>query len=270
MTPEPLNTLADQGMLEQVVMNMAVNARDAMPRGGRLTITTAAIVVDEEHQRRHPLATPGDYVRLSVSDTGGGIPDDVLPQIFEPFFTTKESGKGTGLGLAISLGIVQQHRGWIEVETRRGEGTTFHVYLPRHASSAPAELPPRRSVRPACGNATILVVEDEEAVRALVQAVLVRHGYRVIEASSGAEALNRWQERRDEIDVLLTDIVMPGAIDGHELAAQLTREKPDLRAITMSGYDPSEVASQELGTPQLRKPFSADELLAAVKSACPS
>ncbi|HEX2854685.1 MAG TPA: two-component regulator propeller domain-containing protein [Opitutaceae bacterium] len=268
LRPGPLGVLADPGMLEQVLLNMAVNARDAMNRGGRLTIATTHVTVSSDQARRaSPHATPGHYARFSVSDTGAGIPEKILPLIFEPFFTTKESGKGTGLGLAISLGIVQQHRGWIDVETRPAQGTTFHVYLPSYSMS-PEVAAPKTVIRThATGDTTILVAEDESAVRSLVQHVLMRQGYRVIEASSGGDALTQWAMHRDEITILLTDIVMPGWPDGHELAAKLAGEKPSLRIVTMSGYDPGEIVNRGgLVRPHLRKPFTADDLLNAIDS----
>jgi signal transduction histidine kinase/ligand-binding sensor domain-containing protein/CheY-like chemotaxis protein len=269
--PGTMGVLADPGMLEQVLLNMAVNARDAMPRGGRLTIsTTHATITPAQARPETPNAKPGAYARFSVSDTGGGIPPEVLPQIFEPFFTTKEAGKGTGLGLAISLGIVQQHRGWIDVETHPGKGTTFHVYLPSHSLVSP--LPPaRRTVAPFTpGNTTILLAEDETAVRSVVQRVLSRQGYRVIEASSGADALAKWAVHRDEVSILLTDIVMPGWPDGRELAERLLQEKPSLHIITMSGYDPGEFEAQKsagsnFARPHIRKPFTAEDLLRALE-----
>jgi two-component system, cell cycle sensor histidine kinase and response regulator CckA len=247
-------------MLEQVLLNMAVNARDAMARGGHLTICTLPVTVTPQHARHSgPHARPGRYARFSVSDTGAGIPAKVLPQIFEPFFTTKESGKGTGLGLAISLGIVQTHHGWIDVETQLERGSTFHVYLPSHALGTEAVVPKREFRTHAIGNTTVLLAEDEFAVRSLVSLVLSRQGYRVIETVCGANALEQWAAHRDEITILVTDIVMPGSPDGHELAAQLLVENPLLRVVTMSGYDPGEVA----GAPRahLRKPFTADDLL---------
>ncbi len=262
-----LGVLADAGMLEQVILNMAVNARDVMPRGGQLMIATTLVPVGAEQARRTPHATPGDYARFSVSDTGAGIPPEILPQIFEPFFSTKEAGKGTGLGLAISLGIVLQHRGWIDVETQLGRGTTFHVYLP--SQPLPESTPASRREPPThpTGHATILLAEDETGVRSLVQRVLTRQGYRVIEAISGGDALAIWAEHREEITVLLTDIVMPGRPDGHELAARLLKEKPSLRVVTMSGYDPGEVATRDGSVrPHLRKPFTTDDLLSAIES----
>lgn len=262
---EPLGTLGDPGMLEQVLLNMAVNARDAMPRGGRLAIATARVTVAAEHRKIQPRARPGEYVRVSVSDTGCGIPDAVLGQIFEPFFTTKPAGKGTGLGLAISLGIVLQHHGWIDVETAIDRGTTFHVYLPsRLAASTDVLQEPAKIERP-MATGTVLLAEDEEAVRCLVQRLLTRLGYRVIEAGSGQEALARWQEHSQEITVLLTDVVMPGHPDGHELAAQLQANNPALKVILMSGYDPGEMAvGSGVLRPHLRKPFTADELLRVI------
>ena len=259
-----LGVLADPGMIEQVLLNMAVNARDAMPRGGRLVIATATVTANP---LRAPTGTaaPGHYARLSVSDTGSGIPANILPQIFEPFFTTKESGKGTGLGLAITQGIVQKHGGWIEVDSSSGHGTIFHVFLPSHALLATAKTTPPHAHPQFGQDATILVAEDELAVRTLVYRLLTRQGYRVIEAASGADALARWAEQRDQIDILLTDIVMPGHPDGHELAAQLRAERPGLRIITMSGYDPSEVARGSAHPhPHVRKPFTADDLFKAI------
>jgi signal transduction histidine kinase/ligand-binding sensor domain-containing protein/CheY-like chemotaxis protein len=266
LDPDPLGVLVDPGMLEQVLINLAVNARDAMPRGGRLSISTAPIIVDAQHARRSGAqARPGGFVRCSVSDRGGGIPANILPEIFEPFFTTKEAGKGTGLGLAISLGIVQKHHGWIEVETEVGEGTTFHIYLPSQPLPSDKSTPRHELRAHSSGKAaTVLLAEDELAVRAVVNLVLTRQGYRVIEAVSGADALEKWAAHRDEISILITDIVMPGWPDGHELAARLLKEKPSLRVVTMSGYDPGEAA----GMPRthLRKPFTAEDLLAMLDS----
>jgi signal transduction histidine kinase/ligand-binding sensor domain-containing protein len=268
LADEPLGVRADAGMLEQVILNMAVNARDAMPRGGTLTISTERLDLSAGDPARHPNAKPGSYARFSVSDTGHGIPARVLPQIFEPFFTTKESGKGTGLGLAISLGIVQQHGGWIDVETEEGRGTTFRVHLPLHQTKeSPAT---KRAEREPAGlePKTILLAEDESAVRNVVKQLLVRNGHRVLESSSASEALVHWAKHSEEIDLLITDIVMPGELNGHELAERLTRDRKTLRVLTMSGHDPTEVASSDSSStarPLLRKPFTADELLRAVR-----
>lgn len=269
LSPQRLGVRVDPGMLEQVLLNMAVNARDVMPRGGQLTISTTRVAIGPEEAERNPQAKAGDYVCFSVSDTGVGIPPDILPKIFEPFFTTKESGKGTGLGLAISLGIVQQHSGWIDVDTRIDRGTTFRVYLPSHPiTGQPAEVngaPPA----PSSTGVTILLAEDEDAVRSVVKHVLTRQGHRVIEAACGSDALTCWSEQRNDITLLITDIVMPGYPDGHELAARLTQEKPALRVITMSGYDPNEftkAGSNGVGRSHLRKPFTADDLVRTIES----
>lgn len=266
----PLGVLADAGMLEQVLMNLAVNARDAMPRGGVLTLSTTLAAVTAEQTRDRLHAMPGKYARFSVSDTGTGIAAETLPRIFEPFFTTKEAGKGTGLGLTISLGIVQQHRGWIDVESAPEKGTTFHVYLPSHSLTPPAENTTPPAAELTTGDCTVLLAEDEPAVRALVKHLLMRQGYRVIEAVSGSDALTCWSGHKDEIGILLTDIVMPGWPNGHELAARLREESPSLRIVTMSGYDPSEFSPlsgrKNLQAPHVRKPFSADALLRAIES----
>jgi CheY-like chemotaxis protein len=270
LAEQSLGVMADAGMLEQVLLNMAVNARDAMPRGGTLTISTDLVDLSPTDAATHPAAKTGRHARFSVSDSGAGIPPDVLPQIFEPFFTTKESGKGTGLGLAISLGIVQQHHGWIEVKTKTGAGTTFHVYLPSHPIPA---KPPAPNAAPApnrTGPATILLTEDESAVRTVVRHVLTRRGHRVIEASSAQEALDRWVQHKDEITLLLTDIVMPGDMDGHKLAAMLQKQNPSLRVLTMSGHDPTEFdsdSSAPFTRTVLRKPFTTEELLKAIHRA---
>jgi CheY-like chemotaxis protein len=227
---------ADSGMLEQALMNLAVNSRDAMPEGGRLTLETAAITLTTTDAQNRPKARPGASVRLSVIDTGCGIAPEYWPHLFEPFFTTKEVGKGTGLGLATVFGIVEQHAGWIEVESQAGTGTTFSIFLPRlpHSVMAQAQPPPPPAVRG--GSETILVVEDEAAVRSLMCRMLERHGYRVFAAESGAAALAVWREHRAIIDLLVTDMVMPGGIGGRELANHLRAEKPSLKVIHCSGY----------------------------------
>jgi CheY-like chemotaxis protein len=266
LAAEPLPVLGDTGMIQQLLLNLVLNARDAMQGGGRLTIATSACVLDGANPRFLPHAVPGCYVRLSITDTGNGIPPEVLPRIFEPFFTTKPRGKGTGLGLAISHGIVQQHRGWIEVETRTARGTTFHAWFPKQPGATVSEMPAAPARRPRSAAATVLLVEDETEVRTIAARVLNHHGYHVIEASCGAEGLTQWERHRGSIDVLLTDIIMPGPPNGHELALRLAKEEPNLHVITMSGYDPHAAGVQ--ATPEsarivhLRKPFTADELLA--------
>ncbi|MEW6305103.1 MAG: PAS domain S-box protein [Verrucomicrobiota bacterium] len=229
---------ADRGMLEQVLMNLVVNSRDAMPKGGRLVVSTSARQIDSAYARQHPDATPGPCVCLSVSDTGCGIPPDCLPHIFEPFFTTKEVGKGTGLGLATVYGIVKQHKGWIEVQSEVGRGTTFTVYLPASVQEDKRTEAPPPDTAPLRGTETILVVEDEEPVRTLVRAVLEQYGYRVIEADSGVAAISVWEQHRSSVDLVLTDLVMPGGVNGRELADKLHESRPDLKVIFTSGYSP--------------------------------
>ncbi|HET6408633.1 MAG TPA: PAS domain S-box protein [Chthoniobacteraceae bacterium] len=234
----PLPTVqGDAGMLEQVLMNLAVNSRDAMPGGGRLTLTT------EPYRRRFddpqpPAETSAEqFVRLTVTDTGCGIEAKHIQRIFEPFYTTKGVGRGTGLGLATIYGIVQQHHGWITVESEPGNGTTFRVHLPAEASSGSSIASgSAREIRAAGGHERILVAEDEIAVRCLVRSVLTRLGYEVMEAHSGVEALRLWREHRGSIDLLLTDIVMPGGMNGRQLAETLLGEEPDLLVIYTSGY----------------------------------
>lgn len=260
-----LPVTADAGMLEQVLLNLAVNARDAMPEGGELVIETAMLPAT---QPRPAEAATGPCVRFSVSDTGSGIPPELLPRIFDPFFTTKDVGKGTGLGLATVYGIVQQHRGWVEVTSKVGEGTTFHVYLPRGDQVAARPVETAAPVIMAKGNEMVLLVEDEPAVRMLVHTVLDQAGYRVLEAGSGAEALKFWQEHRGEIRLLLTDYVMPDGMSGRQLAERLLGDEPQLRVIFTSGYS-AEIAGAGFdlkeGVNFLSKPFELAKLVSAVR-----
>jgi len=247
---------ADAGQIEQVILNLAVNARDAMPSGGQLTIATAAIT--DEHGRA--------AVRLSVSDTGVGMSDEVRARMFEPFYTTKEVGRGTGLGLSIVYGIVEQSGGTIRVDSAPGRGTGFHISLPRvdEPVARPATVTPAAAPS---GSETILVVEDDEDVRDFVEFVLARAGYHVMVAEDGVRALER-AAATDAIDLLLSDVVMP-RLNGHELAARLAGERPALRVLHMSGY-PALAARDEAPARAgafLQKPFSAEELLAAVRAA---
>jgi len=258
--------LADPCNLEQIIMNLVVNARDAMPRGGTLTIKAAAIQIDES-RRRHPAARPGQYVCLSVADTGCGIRPEILSRIFEPFFTTKEVGQGTGLGLATVYGIVKQLNGWIEVESVLGKGSNFIVYLPpfHHPQSPPDAEPASIRVQP--GSATILVVEDEKSVRELTCHVIGGAGYQVVPAADGVEALKLWAENRSRIDLLFTDIVMPNGINGRDLARKLQSEKPDLKVLYTSGYSEELTGKDSLlaaGNKFVAKPFRPGALLHAV------
>ncbi|MBL8112463.1 MAG: PAS domain S-box protein [Acidobacteria bacterium] len=244
----PVSSLvnADAGMIEQLVLNLAVNARDAMPRGGQLLISTREEVFDERRAGENPEAVPGTYLCLSVADSGQGIPPDALPHIFEPFFTTKDVGKGTGLGLATVYGIVKQHRGWIVTTSTVGAGTRFEVYLPAVAGDAAAQAAAPPTVLPARmprGKETVLVVEDEPALRNLVKTILAGCGYEVLLAETGVQALEVWKEHGERVDLLLTDMVMPDGMSGRELAEALHRERPELPVVFTSGY------SSELGRP---------------------
>jgi two-component system NtrC family sensor kinase len=259
---------ADAGMMEQVLMNLAVNARDAMPRGGVLAIRTEAVRLDAQ-AAVHPRARQGLFVRLSVADTGSGIAPEHLPHLFEPFFTTKDVGKGTGLGLAAVFGIVEQHGGWIEVQSDPGSGSRFDVYLP-HLDKAVVTSGKRRSAgEERGGDENILLVEDELSLQHLVQRVLERRGYRVYVAGSAAEALELWAAYRDRIDLLFTDVVMPGGMGGRELAQRLQAEKRTLKVVFTSGYA-DEVrggASAVRGAAAfLEKPFEPKDVLRKVRA----
>jgi len=263
----PAMVEADAGMVEQVLLNLAVNARDAMPRGGQLAIRIAIVDVDEAHVQRQPEARTGRFVCVSKSDTGCGIPAENLPRIFEPFFTTKEIGKGTGLGLATVYGIVKQHQGWIEVESTVGKGTTFRVYIP-FVREAEAETENPVSVTVRGGNETILLVEDERPVRELVAHLLQDHGYEVWQAASGNDALGVWREHKNKISLLLTDLVMPGNMNGHELAEKLRADRPGLKVIFTSGYSADIVGKNFKLEPDLnflQKPYAPQTLALIVR-----
>lgn len=228
---------ADPSMVDQVVLNLTLNARDAMPKGGAIHVQTDLVTVASDEAQSNPEAYPGTFVRLSVDDAGPGIPPDVLPHIFEPFFTTKEPGKGTGLGLATVFGIVKQHQGWIDVESSAGRGTVFQIYWPVCSPEervAPGTRSSTRRLRG--GNETILLVEDEDSVRLMAASALKQLGYRVLEARSGAEALEAWESQGTRTALLLTDLVMPGSLSGFEVAEKLRAKNPNLAVIYTSGY----------------------------------
>ncbi|PTX94574.1 response regulator [Opitutus sp. ER46] len=261
--------MADIANLEQVVMNLAVNARDAMPRGGKLTIRLAAADLGADASRRHPDARPGRFVQLTVSDTGLGMSADVMSHLFEPFFTTKEAGKGTGLGLPTVYAIVRQHSGWTEVTSMPARGTRFDVYLPA-LPAAPSAPPSEEPAKPTGESLVrgkgerILLVEDEPSVRLTVRIIAQRAGYDVTEAVDGPDALRRWQERSAPFDLLFTDMVMPNGMNGVELAAKLREEAPDLPVVISTGY--SQELLRQNGTPVagarlLLKPFTTAALL---------
>jgi PAS domain S-box-containing protein len=266
---------ADVGMIEQVLVNLVVNARDAMPDGGQLLVHVEPVSLAEAEVPGHPDARAGLFVCLSVTDSGSGIPAEHLSRIFEPFFTTKEPGKGTGLGLATAYGIVKQHQGWIEVSSRLGQGSTFKVFLPVSETQR-RDAKPATEPEPVRGTETILLVEDDEAVRTLTRRVLENFGYRVIAAASGSEALDLCGHQLDTIDLLLTDIIMPNGVNGRQLAQQLLARRPALKIIFMTGYDgealgPETSFIEQIQSRLLHKPCSWREMLHAIRQTldCP-
>jgi len=264
---EPALVSADRGQVEQVMMNLVVNARDAMPQGGRLAIETGHAALDEAYCREHEGARPGPHVMLAVSDTGIGMDAETRSHVFEPFFTTKEPGKGTGLGLATVYGIVKQAGGSIWVYSEPGQGTTFKVYLPRAEEGAGLARPAAAPGETPRGTETILLVEDEETLRTLTREVLEALGYTVLEARHGVEALELSEGRQGRIDLLLTDVVMPH-MSGRELAERLLASRPETRALFISGYtDDAAVRHRLVESPLafLQKPFTADALARKVR-----
>ena len=267
--PDLGSVKADHAQLEQVLMNLALNARDAMPDGGRLTIETANAFIGPDHPRRYPYVPPGPYVMLAVSDTGHGMDEAVRSRAFEPFFTTKEVGKGTGLGLSTVYGIVKQSQGFIWIDTAVGAGTRVEIYLPRVDAAEDADLPERVVTPPpvpADGRETILLVEDEDAVRALADRVLRRSGYNVLVARNGVEALEIADKFTGTLHLLVSDLVMP-QLGGREVARALLLRVPPPRILFMSGYVPDEFPSDEhfLADAYLQKPFTPDVLARIVR-----
>jgi nitrogen-specific signal transduction histidine kinase/ActR/RegA family two-component response regulator len=260
----------DPGMIEQVIMNLAVNARDAMPKGGVLAISTVPVEIEEAYLQTHAQARVGSFVRLRARDTGCGMDAATKARIFEPFFTTKEVGKGTGLGLATVYGILKQHEGWVDVESEPGAGTTFDAFipaLPADAVKRAEETKPDAPVRG--GKETILVVEDEDVLRDMANLILSDCGYRVIEASSGVEALRIWEKHGAEVDLLLTDMVMPEGMSGMDLATRLLAAKPGLRIIFASGYSMDDLDTTFVRKGHasfLQKPYTHITLAKAVRA----
>jgi PAS domain S-box-containing protein len=262
LSPDLRQVKADPGQIEQVLMNLAVNARDAMPKGGCLTIETANAELDESYARTHPDAKPGHYAVLAVSDTGCGMDKETMARIFEPFFTTKGPSKGTGLGLATVYGIVKQSGGYIHVYSEPGHGTTFKVYLPLTGEEASA-VESKPSAPAPTGKETVLLVEDEDGVRALLRSTLEEHGYAVLEAAHGKEALAVAQSFARPIDLLLTDVVMP-EMGGRVLAERFAVLYPQAKAIFMSGYTDDMVVRQgvlEAEVEFIQKPYTMSALL---------
>jgi CheY-like chemotaxis protein len=261
---------ADEASVEQVLTHLALNARDAMPAGGCLTVSTAEVKVDVHDAARHVEARPGVFVRLSVSDSGVGMDQATRARIFEPFFTTKEVNKGSGMGLATVYGITRQHEGWIEVTSAPGAGSTFSIFLPP-TDRAPEPTVVLGAAMPHSGDErTILIVEDDGAVRELVKEILEYHRYRVFEAEHADAALVVWEQHAAEIELLLTDMVMPGSANGLELSRMLLARKPELKVIYTSGYSSELFASDvELhdGVNYLPKPYLSDKLTAILANA---
>ncbi|HUI72554.1 MAG TPA: response regulator, partial [Spirochaetia bacterium] len=262
------NVRADPARIEQVIMNLAVNSRDAMPDGGTLRVATVNSHVDPDSSRQRPPMKAGDYVLLSVSDTGLGMDAATMERIFEPFFTTKERGKGTGLGLATAYGIIKQSEGYIFCTSEKGKGTTFDIYLPRSLDPHDERVsltPP--AVEPGRRSETILLSEDDEGVRRLMTSILERAGYSVVSAGSGAEALAALDELPGGIALLVTDVLMPG-LNGKEVARRVRARHPGVRVMFVSGYTEDanvrQVAPEE-GVDFLQKPFKSADLLARVR-----
>lgn len=258
---------ADSSMVEQIAMNLAVNARDAMPNGGRVSIITSLETVHRAPTPMDPERRDGEYVCLAFGDNGTGMDAQIISRIFEPFFTTKAAGKGTGLGLSTVFGIVQQHQGWLDVDSKPNQGTTFRIYFPPSQQVAEkTELTVNNVLRN--GSETVLVAEDEDALREMVVAVLRSQGYTVLEAASGRHAIEVWEQAKRPIDLLVTDIVMPGGILGGELAERLAEKSPTLKVIYTSGYSPG-MAGKEVslleGRNFLAKPYTVGELAQFVR-----
>ena len=257
----------DPTQVEQVLLNLAINARDAMPRGGKLTLETADVRLDESYAVQHAEVTPGEYVMIAVSDTGVGMAADVKAHLFEPFFTTKEHGAGTGLGLATCYGIVRQHGGHLWVYSEPDRGTTFKIYFPAVDAVAPAQLEAQPARTLLTGTETILLAEDEPGVREVARDVLRQCGYVVLEAATPTEALQREAQYGEVIHLLVTDVIMP-RMNGQELSQQLTMRRPSLKTLFISGYTESAMIQQEMlhdGVAYLPKPFTPQELAATVR-----
>ena len=265
---DPAIIEADRGMMEQILLNLSVNSRDAMPRGGQLTIRVSIRDIDKHYASLVVEAQPGKYVCLSHVDTGAGIPPENLARIFEPFFTTKELGKGTGLGLATVFGIVKQHGGWVEVDSQLNSGTTFHVFFPFTNLPLPAPERGETQFHQRGGNETILVIEDERDLRDFVTRELRRNGYRVFEAIDGPSALQVWDEYKDQINLVFTDVIMPGGMNGREIAERLWKERPALKVIFSSGYGADTLGKDFKLDPDLnylQKPYLPQTLAKTVR-----
>ena len=257
----------DQSQIEQVLMNLVLNARDAMPDGGRLTVETANVSLDEDYARRHATVLPGKYVMMAVSDTGVGMDAETQAHIFEPFFTTKELGKGTGLGLATVYGVVKQNGGWIWVYSESGRGTTFKIFLPQIEEVVGSTEPSKVASQSPRGSETILLVEDQDGIRELAIEFLKGSGYTILEAREGSEALQVAGQHHGRIDLLVTDVMMP-RMGGRELAFRLASVRPHMKVIYMSGYAEYAKDNQKIAESEnviLQKPFALDTLARKVR-----
>jgi two-component system, cell cycle sensor histidine kinase and response regulator CckA len=262
--PQPIVVHVEPDIIDEILLNLAVNARDAMPRGGRLSVETSRVIFSPADAEAAPNRAPGAYASLRVTDTGTGIARENLARIFEPFFTTKQPGRGTGLGLSMVQSVVKQHRGWVEVDSEIGHGTTFTIYLP----TAPSAALPRGTDNAAAprerASGTILLVEDEADLRTTTRALLQQRGYTVIEAANGAEAVEQWSRHAHEISLIYTDLVLPDGMTGRTLAERAQRERPDIKIIFTTGYS-RDVAGRELrlceGENFVQKPCHPNRML---------
>ena len=268
LSGKPCIVEADPGQIEQVIMNLIVNAKDAMPDGGEITIETDELQIDQEYVDHHHELTPGEYVIMSIKDTGEGIDEDIIANIFDPFFTTKQHGKGTGLGLATVYGIIKQHDGYIYAYTQKGEGTTFKIYLPlcKETGEKRERTPTKKALFK--GYETILIVDDNTAICQLIEETLKPLGYNCLQASSGKDALKLFHNYKRTIHLLLTDVVMP-EMSGKELAEKLKQERPEIKVIFMSGYTGEIIAKHgilEEGIHYISKPIAPDILTKKIRS----
>jgi CheY-like chemotaxis protein len=262
------NIKSDPLQMEQIIMNLATNANDAMENGGVLTIETKNVYLDEEYEKSHPAARIGDYVHLIVRDTGAGIDENILEKIFEPFFTTKEMGRGTGLGLATVYGIVKQSGGNIWVESKPNQGTVFNIYLPKSEEPAAADAVEGRKRGKSAGNETVLIVEDQDDILELILLTLADTGYNVIGAGSGEEALGKMKSHKGQIDMVLTDVVLPD-MNGTELSDEILKVYPAAEVVYMSGYADDAIARLgvlDVDKHFIQKPFSPFKLLEKIQS----